>query len=117
MLVFRIEHANGGGPYREYLDKHPSTSSRLQKHHNGSDAHPVAPEDCLVGWGHKLQCGFTSLSQLREWFRGQFGFLDNHGCKLVMYQTTETPEIGLRQCLFDVKSSKRLCTVSLRHVV
>jgi hypothetical protein len=86
--VYRVENANGHGPYACFDDTGFAFQDEMQKlgkDHDLSYRHPVAYPRC-----DGASFGFACMMQLTQWFNyfGQHGYdvLRDNGFKIVVYE-------------------------------
>jgi len=113
MIVYRLEDANGCGPYyltTKLADELDYAHSYLER----SD-HPVASRDCY--WlplkqlirSDGYRCAFTSVEQYRKWFKGYLTKLKTAGYKLVSYRVAKRyVAFGAFQVMFIPTKAKKL---------
>lgn len=96
IIIYRIEHIERKtGPYR---DKEP-LSDKLCNKHNGSSMHPVSQRDC--GFLEKGCCGFTSIADLKQWFRGFVAPLHRENYIIRVFEVDDNNvKFGEYQCVF-----------------
>jgi hypothetical protein len=94
MLVYRVEHPEGGGPYIG-----PRSICDLGMRHCDGD-HPPPVEDGISrvgGWN----CGFASLAHFQQWFnRDERQELKDRGFVLMTFHADKVRE-GRKQLIFD----------------
>lgn len=94
MLVYRVEHPEGGGPYIG-----PNSIGDLGLRHCDPD-HPNPVEDGISG-GKGWNCGFESLAQFQAWFsRAERQELKDRGFVLMSFHAAEARK-GEKQIVFD----------------
>jgi hypothetical protein len=105
MLVYRVEMADGSGPY---TCRASGTKKFRNAHgHNGCPNHPSVWEDI----GHPEYgefCGFHSLQSFYEWFEDMLRLiLDEIGAQLCIYEIApEYVRQGSYQLLFKKEHAK-----------
>ncbi|WP_439357871.1 hypothetical protein [Bradyrhizobium sp. DASA03007] len=94
MLVYRVEHPEGGGPYIG-----PNSIGDLGFRHC-DPGHPPPIEDD-IGSVNGQQCGFASLAQFQAWFDPvERQELKDRGFVLMTFHT-DTFRLGRKQLTFD----------------
>jgi hypothetical protein len=105
MIVYRLEHRDGYGPYVNRLlfinNKVIVLKDELCAVHNDKN-HPV-PKFIQKGY----YCGFHSMGQLREWFDGYLTKLRLAGYHIIIYYAEHYSK-DLRQVVFQKATAQRL---------
>jgi hypothetical protein len=102
MLVYRIEHPEGGGPYIG-----PNNIPDLGIRHSDSADHPPPIEDGIgyVSSFNGEHCGFASIAQFRDWFNPEERQeLKACGFQLLSFHTSKV-RLGRKQLLFHRESA------------
>lgn len=90
--VYRVEHKDtGDGPYNSGDSSH-YTINGLHPTHSNSDDHPGVQVDVWEFVSGVHYCGFSTLDQAHEWFKGFKQKLRRHGYVINVY---EAPATGL----------------------
>jgi hypothetical protein len=91
MLVYRVEHPEGGGPYIG-----PNCITDLGFRHSDGERHPNPSEDGIqrpIGWS----CGFSSLTQYQQWFnREERQELKDRPTLIVVLKDGTVERVGMR---------------------
>lgn len=108
MLIYRVEHTDGNGPYssRGADDTYRSfelrewAGSLCWKHND--EAHP-GPSADGIGYMDEVEvCGFVSRQKLTSWFREEMEALARFGFKIKVYDVPASAvRKGQRQCVFN----------------
>lgn len=128
MLVYRVEHADGLGPYQywgrgEDMD---FVKSVAQLHHDfvndhlarGRLKHPDASRDCKGFTDGFHFCGFKAVEDLQRWFRGFIERLHSLGFVLGVYEILDQRVIvGEYQVGFPKREAKLVESRSLLSVI
>jgi hypothetical protein len=94
MLVYRVEHPEGGGPYIG-----PRSICDLGMRHCDGD-HPPPCNDGISSVG-SLNCGFPSLAHFQAWFSPEERQeLKDRGFVLMTFHTNHV-RMGFHQLVFD----------------
>lgn len=110
MHLFRIENAEGDGPYRggaesigldTYADDHHPTHGSLPHHLSCNEMN--------------LRFAFSSLDQLKSWFYvGELRTMQRHGFLLTEWEVDHRAAwSGRKQWAFDATRAERLSAVPL----
>lgn len=116
MIVYRVEHSDGHGPYNFSTAEGEirtgdmaELNARLCVAHNDS-AHPSPREDNVpncMGWTIPGVCGFESLSALAAWFEGWGQELADHGFMIKVFEIdAQWVSAGNRQLVFMPHASR-----------
>lgn len=118
MLVFRLEHENGIGPYRclgserftqkEDWDELLELSNELHLQHGFSDKHPAPSYFDVVG----KSCGCKSFDLLCEWFGDFLDKFAKFGYHIAVYDAILAKSTA-EQIVFDKKYAKLVETISI----
>lgn len=96
MTIYRVEDAKGEGPYRG-----DGCLLEMANAHDGSTNHPSPYRDGIRDYNISWVCGFTSLEQLRCWFKGWEKALHENGFKISVYNEDDLwVTKGRKQCVF-----------------
>jgi hypothetical protein len=96
MRVYRVERADGCGPYVVNGEMH-TRLFRAVNHFNGE--RPDPEEDGIGGVTQAHVCGFASIEAYRNWFKWCRKLLRDNGYRLVVYVGIDV-KIGRRQVMF-----------------
>jgi len=111
MLIYRVER-NGIGPYfsvnisKKLKRMNSNHSSRGSKHWRPTPTKDILRDGKPFYMGDEEFCGFSSLLDLQDWFRGYRAELRRSGFKISIYEG-EPSGIGTQQLVF-VKSAATL---------
>lgn len=112
--VFRIEDAEGVGPYQ---GNPPGSLPLIDEHVD--DPHKPAPYDDGLGdyppgkW-RDVRFGFTSLEQMQAWFatEEERRELANAGYRVAVYEAhPDRHMLGGHQCIFDLTRAEKVETI------
>lgn len=107
MLVLRVENPSGVGPYNgeRWNIELPYTEWHVTPMKDkGIDRYPEPDEFC----------GFTGMSQLKQWFAGYFKGLHESDYRLSLYRCPkESVTIGEKQVIFNRSDAKKVREFSL----
>jgi len=108
MIVARVEHETGMGPYVSYA---------ADAWHSARFRHPEPEEECLDPhrYGPATRFGFRDRKQLRIWFWwDEVEKLIQYGCVLSWYEVPDTHvQVSRRQLLFDITQARLVHRESL----
>ena len=82
--VYRVEDADGGGPYSA-LEPPTRRGTPIYTAHENA-AHPTPSEDGVGHLRDDEMCGLASLPALRTWFADWGAALDRAGFRVVAYR-------------------------------
>ena len=126
MVVYRLEHSNGIGPYQydQHLELIAGSWAKIAKYHEYLDlladmgrthkreTHPSPEHDginCDDFRRDQHFCGCKSLDDLQEWFGGFLPKLLNFGFKINRYEVAKNKVAeGKHQVVFDKIAAKKL---------
>lgn len=115
MLVYRVEHIDGHGPYRlsqyrnDYDNPIWSLKDRICWAHD-TYRHPTPREDGIPFINEDEFCGFDSLEKLKSWFAGFLRDLRKHNFRVAVYNTDDI-KFGEKQVVFK-KQGEPVCVLS-----
>lgn len=130
-FVLRVEDANGGGPWQGDISERLMSVPAWDKHGYGTcmnaKTHPLPSvdlsyEDCdtFMGWIARSsgRCAAKDFSNLFHWFdaEGVWEAFAEVGLYLSVYECTKYVE-GQYQVCFNVKTAKKICSVSFQSLV
>lgn len=95
MLVYRIEMADGIGPYQSAgrWDIVQDFHSALCEKHANSFTHPNLMDDFGCRISDRYFCGFSCLADIQDWFHGFITKIKRAGGKIVKYEVSNTDVI------------------------
>lgn len=111
MLIYRLEHLNGAGPYHcedmkfkismEKWIELDELSQELCNTHTNSPKHPIP------NWGFTIDrsCGCESFDKLCEWFDGFLERFAKFGYVISVYESTDV-KLDFNQVAFSKKNSE-----------
>lgn len=105
MKIWRIEYADGNGPYTSG----DQLSRELQSKHSDYK-HPGLVSDCKVG--HPYVCGFPSLKSYLKWFDERFrAQLHDNGAFLTLYKIKKQPLTIYQKMSFSLDDFGKYYTI------
>jgi len=129
VLIFRVENADGKGPYHTVITCHPGAPNHLT---------PTEDQDIGGAWGALWRAGngedyffgFTAMSELLAWFHAPdwLRYAHKHGMAIHVYEidgdapNPSLPEykcayVGATQAIFRRDCAKRLYSIPLQSII
>ena len=106
MLVYRVENANGLGPYQYALEAFSGAGDMCSAHGDKRHPGPWHPESDLNGINSREFCGLDSPQALLEWFYDFLVDLDADGFHVSVYSTEEVRVGRYGQALFPMADAE-----------
>jgi hypothetical protein len=111
--MFRVELADGTGPYVENEDN-PELAHMFAVHGDGDHLDPF-DDPMLEGIYPDEVCGFPTLCALEDWFAGYEDPLAECGYKVAVYTTElQTVRYGMKQAVFVRGSNPPIRVMPMR---
>ncbi len=108
MIVFRVESKKSGeGPYNcEVQGAGYKLSGSLVGSPNSHT--PIPRHDWIELLGQEFYFGFSSISQMKSWFRNALNHEELASMFNVSIYTTDSFVVGKTQLCFDITKAKRI---------